>query len=564
MHRAAQERQTKAQAMRWLDGATLWAGVPALLLIATLSAGRSGMSGWLVAYASTALGALLLPTLGARLPTRIRAWAYVELLLVIAFTSIAIHGTLPGTGVIFTGAVMIAAVLLDRRAIWIAVGQIPVLLTASALLVPSALAATDWLRIGITSLTIIVPLGLMLNLLIHQLELSRQQTIQALEDAQAAHHGRRRLSEELNRALRLESLGRLAGGVAHDVNNALSVVMSNGELLAEGYGSAEERAEMLADVLHAAHSAREVIDQLMLLGRARGHGEGPTDVSATLQPITRALRRLLPESIDLDVRLETEAWAAVAPSTLDHILLNLTLNARDAMPEGGRLSVSATAHEGWVAIAVGDTGQGMSEDVKARLFEPFFTTKKEGRGTGLGLTSVYSKVHEAGGTLSVESREGEGSVFTLRLPAVPPPEQTAPEGMIPGPLRPLVVLLVEDDDRVRAGMARMLDRDRHQVSQAHDERSARARLVEGARFDLLLTDAVMPDSDTAAMIDAFHSAFPSAPVLVCSGWSEKSHERVTQLGIEHLYLLQKPLTPTGLRAAIARAVRRADQATQAH
>lgn len=200
----------------------------------------------------------------------------------------------------------------------------------------------------------------------------------------------------------------------------------------------------------------------------------------------------------------------------------------------------------------------MPPEVLDRVFEPFFTTKSPGKGTGLGLASVRALLERVGGVVTVESAVGEGTEVRLRLPRVEQVLVSPSPAPVVARSRPCAVLLVEDDPALRRGLRRVLSRDGHQVTEAWDERSARAAWTPEARFELLITDAVMPDSDTDALIASFCAAWPDAPVILCSGWTE-DHALIERLRQREVTFLPKPVLPEALRAAIAAA-----QAGSAH
>ncbi|MFP5286606.1 MAG: two-component system sensor histidine kinase NtrB, partial [Thermoanaerobaculia bacterium] len=244
----------------------------------------------------------------------------------------------------------------------------------------------------------------------------------AEEARRRAEEARRSVEEELRHSQKLEAVGRLAGGVAHSFNNLLAAISLHAELLLEARGSAEEQRRHAEEIQKAGERAAALARQLLAFGRKQVLDPRPLDVPREIGIMVPMLRRLVGEQIALEARLDPGAgWIHADLGQLEQVVLNLVVNARDAMPEGGRLLLEARPLEGWVEIRVSDTGVGMDEAVRSRLFEPFFTTKGRDKGSGLGLATVHGIVSQSGGEVRVESAPGEGSCFSVRLPAVPPP-----------------------------------------------------------------------------------------------------------------------------------------------
>jgi PAS domain S-box-containing protein len=377
---------------------------------------------------------------------------------------------------------------------------------------------------------------------------------------------RRRQSE------RLESLGKLAGGVAHDFNNLLGAILSYATFAAEGV---EDRPQVHADVLEirkAAERAAELTHQLLIFGRREIVTPKVLDLNEVVAGVVSLLRRTLGEDVELVTRMAPRLSPVLAdPGQIEQVLVNLAVNARDAMPDGGEMVISTSdveltpgtpvAHgevvqQHYVCLSVRDSGTGMAAHVKANAFEPFFTTKPKGEGTGLGLATVYGIVTQAGGFLEVDSAEGRGASFSIYLPrtsevpAVAPP---APEA--PGRAGAERVLVVEDEPAVREVTRRILERAGYDVIVAD---SAAEALECDDDFDLLLTDVVMPKMLGPELAEILRERHPGLPTLYMSGYSYDvmvSEGRLT----EDTVLVQKPFTEAellrGIRAVLDAPVR---------
>ena len=366
----------------------------------------------------------------------------------------------------------------------------------------------------------------------------------------------RRLEERTRAAERLESIGRLAGGVAHDFNNALAVIMSWASMLQKPGRSEAQRAQGLEAISQSAARAAELTRQLLSLGRREVRAPRPTDVQALIDETVQVLSRLLPEDIAVRVQHGTHELALVDASQLQQVLLNLALNARDAMPDGGTLELATrlcAAHEiadlpaiAHVEICVRDTGIGMDAATRARIFEPFFTTKSDGGGTGLGLATAHAVVTQSGGKIVVETAPGKGSAFYVYLPcAEDDSARSAPRMPAVRPQHGQIVLLVEDEALVRDVMARALRDAGYRVLEAGDTDEALRVASNSARIDLLCTDGILPGLPTREMIEHVSARFPGIPVLVCSGHVEEELVR-RQIAEGNFDFLAKPFRPEEL------------------
>ena len=389
-------------------------------------------------------------------------------------------------------------------------------------------------------------------------------------DAHRAEEERDRLREQLAHAQKLESLGRLAGGVAHDFNNALTVILGTAEVLRVQLEGRVETSEVL-EIEHAAMRARDVTRQLLAFSRKQVIAPRRVDLNEELGRARQTLARLIGEDVRLELSLGAALWPVqLDPSQLDQVVMNLAINARDAMPAGGRLTIETMnvhvdeaycAHNpgfrpgDYVVVSVSDTGVGMDKATQARIFEPFFTTKAVGAGTGLGLATVYGIATQNGGMVHVYSEPGRGSTFKVyfrRLSeGVVSPSPQLEQARVPAGH---TVLLVEDDELVRRTTARMLASLGLEVRvAATPEEAITIASDRSARLDLMLTDVVMPGESGRALRDRVCALRPSLPVVFMSGYTHDvvSHHGVLEEGVR---LLHKPFGLGELAAALRRAL----------
>lgn len=361
---------------------------------------------------------------------------------------------------------------------------------------------------------------------------------------------RRALEERLNRSQKLEALGQLSAGVAHDFNNILQVVVGNLDMLKRA--PEERRPLLIGNALLAAEQARRITGQLLAFGRR----QALRPEVAELNGLVLGMEDMLAQSLRGDIRLRLHPAAAPAPVELDvaqfqTALINLAANARDAMPQGGTLAIEVASHPDGVSVHVADTGTGMEHAVLSRLGEPFFTTKREaGRGNGLGLAQVFGFVHQSGGRVEVESAPGRGTRITLHFPraAGAPAPRPAPAAVAEA--RPRALLLVEDTPAVAEATAGLLESRGHRVTLAADADAALDALEEG-RFDAVLSDLVMPGSrDGLALAREIRRRHPDLPVILMTGYSEAAPAALR----EGFPVLEKPVAPELLLDALARAV----------
>jgi len=367
---------------------------------------------------------------------------------------------------------------------------------------------------------------------------------------------RRAFEEQLRQSAKMEAVGRLAGGVAHDFNNLLTVITGSTEFLLAACPPGDPRHEDVVDVRRAAERARDLTRQLLSFSRRQPVQPGRVRLDLFVQEATRLLQRVVGEGVRIETALDPATPAVRADlGQLEQTLVNLVVNARDAMPEGGTVTVSTyRADDGSAALAVRDTGVGMDAETRARAFEPFFTTKQTGKGTGLGLSTVFAIVHQAGGRLHVDSEPGAGSTFTVLLPPDPSPDAEA-EG---APAAPTVggdetVLVVEDDPRVRRLACRTLESRGYRVLEAGGgEEAVAVAAAHDGPLDLVVSDVVLPEGGGHAVVDAIARRRPGVRALLMSGYSADALPGVA--AERGLPLLEKPFTVDRLLAAVRAAL----------
>jgi PAS domain S-box-containing protein len=400
--------------------------------------------------------------------------------------------------------------------------------------------------------------------------------LESLSNLLATALQRAQSEEALNHAQRLESVGQLTGGIAHDFNNLLTVIQGNLQMLEEAHGLANDPSAQLlvGDAARAAKRGAQLTRKLLAFSRRQVLAPTPVNLTVMLGSLTNMLRRTLDQRILIEFAAPPADAAVLAdPSQLEAALLNIAINGRDAMPSGGTLRFEATVRNAlpdeirrefkdpdphrFVAVSVSDTGAGMSDEVKERAFEPFYTTKEAGRGTGLGLSTVYGFVKQSKGAVTISSKLGAGTTVTLFLPR-PGDEAFAPEeGALPTlediPAG-LNVLLVEDTVDVRATMRALLQSLHCVVSEAESGEEALLMLGPDASYDLLLTDIAlgrgMRGTDLAA---AAQQRRPALGILLMSGFSAELLEadRTSPSGWQ---LLHKPCSREELARAVAQVV----------
>jgi PAS domain S-box-containing protein len=375
----------------------------------------------------------------------------------------------------------------------------------------------------------------------------------------------RQAEEQLRQAQRMEAVGQLTGGVAHDFNNLLAIILGNTELLSVKVGEEDPKVQA---VIRAATRGSELTQRLLAFSRQQSLRAQATDLEALVSGMSELLIRTLGETIDMQTSAAPGLWDALAdPGQVENALLNLALNARDAMPGGGKLTIGCeNAHldevylarnpealaGDYVVLAVSDTGTGMSVEVQSHAFEPFFTTKDVGQGSGLGLSMVHGFAKQSGGHVTMYSQEGQGTTVKLYLPRAEEAvrreeashDQDAPLG------RGEVVLVIEDDPDVRDLAVQTLEGLGYRVSGAPDAARARKLLAEGTQVDLVLSDVVLPGGTSGPeFAEETRTIYPDLKIIFMSGYPAGAAKRYSFLGSDKV-LLNKPFKRYQLAKAL--------------
>jgi signal transduction histidine kinase/ActR/RegA family two-component response regulator len=391
--------------------------------------------------------------------------------------------------------------------------------------------------------------------------------IRFLEERKQAERVLKRTEEQLRQSQKIEAVGRLAGGVAHDFNNLLSVILSCSHMVLQRLEPTDPTDPTrldLNEIKRAAERAAELTRQLLAFSRQQVVEPRVLDINETLASIGAMIRRLVGEDIDLRVMPQAKLDRVKAdPGQIEQVIMNLVVNARDAMPSGGTLTIEtastdldetyAREHVGvspgpHVMLAVSDTGTGMDKATQDRIFEPFFTTKEKGKGTGLGLPTVYGIVKQSGGSVCLYSQPGKGTTFKIYLPRTqevdtPPVARPVETATLRGTE---TILLVEDEDQLRAVAQRILEKNGYRVLAAASAEEAKRQCAnEKGPVHLLLTDVIMPAMSGRELADLLAPQRLEMKVLYMSGYTP---DAIVQHGVLEpgLVLLQKPITPERL------------------
>jgi two-component system cell cycle sensor histidine kinase/response regulator CckA len=375
---------------------------------------------------------------------------------------------------------------------------------------------------------------------------------------------KRSLEEQFRQSQKMEAVGRLAGGVAHDFNNLLTVIMSYTDMLSEGLSPKDPRTDDLEEIRKAALTAASLTRQLLAFSRQQVIAPRLVNLSDIVSTSQKLLIRLIGADVELVTTLTSEPVAVmIDPGQLEQVIMNLAVNARDAMPTGGKLSFETASvmidaekpTEDWSAnpgryamLVVTDTGIGMDEQTRARIFEPFFTTKEVGKGTGLGLATVYGIVKQANGFIRVYTEPGAGTTFKIHFPLVNsvPDRYDSQRELVELPRGTETVLLAEDAAAVRVAARQILERYGYTVLEAPSGKDALSIAAKRqAPIHLLLTDVVMPEMSGRELAEQFAEFRPGAKVLYMSGYTQGAAVRHGILDAEIAYL-QKPFSPTTL------------------
>jgi two-component system, cell cycle sensor histidine kinase and response regulator CckA len=374
---------------------------------------------------------------------------------------------------------------------------------------------------------------------------------------------RLQLEEQLRQAQKMEAVGMLAGGVAHDFNNLLTIITGYSQLILNNLGTHDTNRHSAEQIMKAAERAAALTKQLLAFSRRQVLQPRVLDLNKLVSSLANMLRRLIGEDIDLSLNLASDLGAVSADAgQMEQVIMNLAVNARDAMPRGGTLTVETSNVEldenyisqhilvkpgPYIMLAVSDNGAGMDSATRARLFEPFFTTKGAGQGTGLGLSTVFGIVKQSGGSVQVYSEPGRGTSVKVYLPRVGQPasmEAEAKAKVVPRGTE--TILLVEDDEMVRNLVRESLEREGYRVMDAAEPLDAR-RMADGFRgpIQLLITDVVMPRLNGRELALQLMQKRPGLKVLYMSGYTDSA---IVNSGIlqKEVAFLQKPFTPTSL------------------
>ncbi len=387
---------------------------------------------------------------------------------------------------------------------------------------------------------------------------------------------RARLEADLQRAQRMDAIGRVAGGVAHDFNNLLLVVLGAADMLARRPASFEHFSRNLERIREATLRAAELTKQLLLVSRGTEARGERLEVAAVVGALVDLVGGTLPEGIDVKIDVSPGLAVQMPRSSLDQVLLNLVVNARDAMPSGGALAITAREVElaehpaglaagRYVRLEVSDEGEGMSAEVVAKAFEPFFSTKEPGKGTGLGLSTAYGIVRRAGGAIEIESATARGTTMRVLLPIAPavephktPPPPSREVGRVSG--RSHTILLVDDQRAIRELLEQTLTEAGYKVFSAAGAQEALVIVAQhGSTLDLLVTDVVMPKMRGTELAARVRALRPGLPIIFMSGYTGES----LSLPADSSDLLEKPFAPDALLERVARKLELAPEPTRA-
>ncbi|MEE4354826.1 MAG: ATP-binding protein [Desulfococcaceae bacterium] len=391
------------------------------------------------------------------------------------------------------------------------------------------------------------------------------------------------LEARLRQSQKMEAIGQLAGGVAHDFNNLLQVIQGNGELIRFILSEDHPILKNIGEIMKAAERARSLVQQLLLFSRRETVIPRFLNINEVIRNLADMLRRVIGEHIRLELNCAPALPALYAdPVQMEQILINLCVNARDAMPEGGSIRIESSTvqkedilllkntggkADRYILLSVADTGKGIPEDIQERIFEPFFTTKEIGKGTGLGLATVYAIVERHKGNISVSSKPGKGSRFDIYLPAgekkIGTKAEESRERIAKG--RGECILVAEDEEHVRLLLVQILENAGYRVFPAYDGRAAIDIFQQyGHKIDLAMLDMVMPEKSGKAVYDTIRAQKSRIPVLFSTGYSFDLSE-THQIHDEDVKILQKPHTSEELLALVRQMLdRNADRGSGKH
>jgi signal transduction histidine kinase len=371
------------------------------------------------------------------------------------------------------------------------------------------------------------------------------------------------LEQELRQAQKMEGIGQLAGGIAHDFNNLLTVIQGNSDLALSELDPSSASYADIGEIKRAAVSAAALTRQLLAFSRRQMLLPRPIELRAVPFAIETMLSRLIGDNIELVMELDSECGYVLAdPGQIEQVIVNLAVNARDAMPDGGRITISTRTvphHEktpDWVdgcalgvceSLTVTDTGTGIDKATREHIFEPFFTTKGIGRGTGLGLSTVHGIVKQSGGELHLSSTPGAGSAFTVFLPQVGTAGVVDADSLARrAPSGSETILVVEDQSSLRDLVRKVLQQKEYSVIDARDgDEGVRFAIASASPLDLVITDVVMPGLNARVMVDRIRNRWPGVRVLFMSGYHDDD-VMLRKLASTDVEFLQKPFLPSEL------------------
>ncbi|MFZ2632390.1 MAG: ATP-binding protein [Desulfosalsimonadaceae bacterium] len=375
---------------------------------------------------------------------------------------------------------------------------------------------------------------------------------------------RKNLESKFFQAQKMEAIGRLSGGIAHDFNNLLTSIIGYSELMQDN-PSQNDAEEFLKEIVKAGKSAASLTRQLLAFSRNQVFELKIMDLNSEIKELEKMLLRMIGEDIQLKTFLSSSSCRIKAdPVQIQQVILNLAINARDAMPHGGKLTIEtacleldelyASEHDlklnpgSYVMLSISDTGLGMDRETQEKIFEPFFTTKEIGKGTGLGLATVYGIIKQSNGYIWVYSEPGKGTSFKIYMPVILEELAVSQEKQVSSEMLfgSAAILLVEDEQYVRGLLARVLKQYGYTVIEARDGREALAlcdQLVD--RLDLIITDVVMPGMSGSELVDSLKKKMPDLKILFMSGYSDKAILHHVTINSEVAFI-QKPISPKAL------------------
>ena len=377
---------------------------------------------------------------------------------------------------------------------------------------------------------------------------------------------RLQMEEAVQQSQKMEAVGRLAGGIAHDFNNLLTVILGFSDFLQEDLEPEDERHQFVEEIRKASERAASLTHQLLAFGRKTVLQLDVFDLNGVIEETAKMLKRLVGEDLELVVDGTQEpALVEADQGQMVQVLMNLAVNARDAMPDGGKLTIAVCCVDTrddklfdpelepgpYVLLRVSDTGVGMDEETRRRIFEPFFTTKEPGKGTGLGLPTVYGIVKQCGGGIECTSEVGKGTTFSIFLPECELKQEFADKILDESPVQGTeTILVVEDEEEVRASVAQALARQGYTVLEASNGREGLAACERAhEQIGLALTDVVMPEMGGIAFGEEMNRRYPRIKVVFMSGYVDELGELVSEPALREIYV-QKPIRPRELLAKV--------------